>query len=65
MIIEIIAIVIIGTLIIHYIYTNSCKLMVLHQSREPQNTQLHTVTAVEVQNVPLNTQVIVVTEEIS
>jgi len=65
MIIEIIAIVIIGTLIIHYIYTHSCKLVALHQPRELRNTQLHTVTAVEVQDVPVNTQIIVVNEEIS
>ena len=64
MVIEIITMVIIGLLVIHYIYTNWQKFILLRRSLEPRMAPLPTVTAVEVRVVPDNTQVIVVSEEI-
>ena len=64
MIIGIIAGVMIGLLIIHYMYTNWRKFRELRQSWDTRVAPLQTVTAVEVRAVPVNTQVIMVTEEI-
>jgi len=64
MLIEIITSVMFGLLITHYIYTNWRKFRVLRRSWDTRVAPLQTVTAVEVTTVPVNTQVIMVTEEI-
>ena len=64
MIISIIVGVMIGLLIIHYIYTNWQKFRDLRLSWDAQVAPLQTVPAVEVRNVPSDTLVVVVTEEI-
>ena len=65
MVIQIIAAIMIGLLIVHYIYTNWQKIGLMWGYWHPQVESLPTVTGIEVTVVPDNVEIIVIGQETS